>query len=102
MPEEHHQKQEQKQEQTTNQAPVSVQTTTKVKVKRRKHALSNYTKYSGMAFQMLAVMLLGAFGGVKLDELLGTSPLFTIVLIIFAVAMAMIMVIRGLTQNDDD
>lgn len=39
-------------------------------------------KYSGMAFQMLACILLGFLGGMKLDEFLGLKkvPVFTLVL----------------------
>ena len=39
----------------------------------------NYMKYSGMAFQMIGVMLGFILGGSWLDGYLGTSPLFIIV-----------------------
>ena len=39
----------------------------------------NYLKYSGMAFQMIGVMLGFILGGSWLDGYLDTSPLFIIV-----------------------
>ncbi|HOF16049.1 MAG TPA: AtpZ/AtpI family protein [Bacteroidales bacterium] len=42
---------------------------------------SSYLKYTGMAFQMLAIILLFTFGGIKLDKCLVLSfPIFTVVL----------------------
>lgn len=42
---------------------------------------SEYLKYTGLAFQMLAVILLFVVGGIKLDEYLHMSfPVFTLVL----------------------
>ena len=31
-------------------------------------SLSNYAKYSSLAFQMIAIILIGVFGGIKLDQ----------------------------------
>ncbi|MBW6502216.1 MAG: AtpZ/AtpI family protein, partial [Bacteroidales bacterium] len=43
--------------------------------------LQNYARYSGMAFQMIVIIGLATWGGVKLDELLSMkTPVFTIVL----------------------
>jgi F0F1-type ATP synthase assembly protein I len=44
-------------------------------------SLSNYAKYSSLAFQMIAFILIGVFGGIKLDQWLKMSfPVFTVVL----------------------
>lgn len=43
-------------------------------------------KYSGMAFQMIGIMLAFVFGGLYLDGWLETSPLFTVVLSLLGVA----------------
>ena len=59
-----------------------------------KKRYSGYAKYSGMAFQMIAVLLIGALGGLKLDEYLGTSPLFTVILLCSAVIIAVYIVIK--------
>lgn len=43
-------------------------------------------KYSGMAFQMIGVMLAFVFGGIYLDSWLETSPLLTVVMSLFGVS----------------
>ena len=50
--------------------------------------LNNYAKYSGVAFEMLGIIVLGVWGGLKLDERLGTKPLLTVVFSLGAVALA--------------
>jgi ATP synthase protein I len=65
----------------------------------RPKALFNYGRYSGMAFQMLAIILLGVFGGVKLDKCLGLSfPVFTLILSILSVGLAIYQAIRELLK----
>lgn len=57
--------------------------------------LSNYAKYSAMAFQMIAVIFLGVFGGLKLDHWLKLKfPLFTVILSLVATGLAVYYVIR--------
>ncbi len=52
-------------------------------------SLSNYAKYSSLAFQMVAIILIGVFGGIKLDQWLATGfPVFTVVLSLLATALA--------------
>jgi len=58
-----------------------------------------------MAFQMGATIGLGSWAGVKLDEKFETeSKIFTIILSLFSVGVAMYLVIRDVTkmQKDDD
>ena len=66
---------------------------------QNKRALSNYAKYSGMAFQMLAIILLGLFAGYKLDIWLHTKPLLTIVLSLSSVVIAIYIVTRDLLKK---
>lgn len=61
--------------------------------------LNNYARYSGLAFEMLGIIALGTWGGVKLDTLLDISPLFTIVLSLGSVAVSMYMVIKKTNQE---
>lgn len=51
--------------------------------------LKAYSKYSSMAFQMIAVILLGTFGGIKLDQYFQSSPLCVVVLAPLSVILAM-------------
>ncbi|PCJ88179.1 MAG: hypothetical protein COA57_03610 [Flavobacteriales bacterium] len=47
----------------------------------QKSGLKNYVKYSGIAFQMAGILLVGVFGGRKLDQYLQQDfPLFTLTL----------------------
>ncbi len=48
--------------------------------------LQDFAKYSGLAFQMLVIIAVMTWGGVKLDEVLGLStPVFTVVLSLLGV-----------------
>lgn len=60
----------------------------------KKHLPINYSRYTGIAFQMIAVLLLGVFGGIKLDAYFETSPILTVALTVFSVFAAMVMVVR--------
>lgn len=52
-------------------------------------SLSNYAKYSSLAFQMVAIILIGVFGGIKLDRWLELRfPVFTVVLSLLATGLA--------------
>jgi len=49
----------------------------------------DFAKYSGMAFQMLAIILATTWGGIKLDKLAGfEKPVFTIILSLLGVFAA--------------
>ena len=59
-----------------------------------------YLKYSGLAFQMIGVMVLAAWGGTKLDEHFATeNPWFTISLLLIAVVASMVLVILSLNKK---
>ncbi|MGD1846280.1 MAG: AtpZ/AtpI family protein [Salibacteraceae bacterium] len=59
----------------------------------------NVYAYSGIAAKMIAVILAGVFGGIKLDEVLASEfPLFTLLLSLLSVGLAMYIVIRDLIK----
>jgi F0F1-type ATP synthase assembly protein I len=59
------------------------------KDKKRKQ-LSSVIKYSGLAFQMIVVILVVLYGGIKLDEYLQREfPLFTFIGAILGVVLAL-------------
>lgn len=62
--------------------------------------LNNYARYSGLAFEMLGIIALGTWGGIRLDARLDISPLFTIVLSLGSIAVSMYMVIIKTRQSD--
>ncbi len=57
--------------------------------------LNNYIRYSGMAFQMLAVILAGTLGGRRLDRMLEFEfPVFTVSLSFISVLIAIYLVLK--------
>jgi F0F1-type ATP synthase assembly protein I len=61
--------------------------------------LSNYAKYSTIAFQMIAIILVGVFGGMKLDQIVRIEfPVFTVVLTIVSVILSMYYAIKDLLK----
>lgn len=59
-----------------------------------------YLRYTGLAFQILAAIFLGIWGGYKLDWWLGLKyPIFTIVLSLAALLGAMFYLIKSLPKN---
>jgi F0F1-type ATP synthase assembly protein I len=66
---------------------------------QNKRALNNYARYSSMAFQMLAIILLGIFAGFKLDQWLHIKPVLTIVFSLSSVILAIYFVTRDLLKK---
>jgi len=54
-----------------------------------------FIRYSSLAFEMVVIMGLGVFAGIKLDSWLNTKPVFTLVLMILAVISAIYHAIRN-------
>ncbi len=51
--------------------------------------ISDFSRYSGIVFQMIAIILITTWGGRQLDKLAGTEkPLFTIILSLLGVFAA--------------
>ena len=62
--------------------------------------LKAVAKYSGMAFQMLAIIGLSTWLGTWLDRHFQTkNPWFTISLLLVGVLLSMLQIIRSLTKN---
>jgi F0F1-type ATP synthase assembly protein I len=57
--------------------------------KLRNKGIKDFARYSGLAFQMIGIILITTWGGVKLDKLTGwNTPVFTIVLSLLGVFAA--------------
>lgn len=66
----------------------------------RKKQLHKYARFSGIAFQMIVIIVLGALGGNKLDEKYPNRyQLFTIICSLLAVAISMYYVIKQVTNR---
>ena len=72
----------------------------KKELRKNKERLNSYVKYSGIAFQMIAIILIGVFGGMKLDKWLKTDkPVFTAILSVMAVILSIYYSIRDLLRT---
>lgn len=72
----------------------------KDKNQSRQDQLKPYLKYSGLGFQMIAVLVLAAWGGMTLDEKMGNkNPWWTIGLMLLGVISAMFMIIKSVTKK---
>jgi ATP synthase protein I len=70
-----------------------------LKEKKRKSpknkGIQDFTKYSNIAFQMIAIILVATWGGIKLDNLTGfEKPVFTIILSLIGVFAAIYIIVR--------
>ncbi len=57
--------------------------------------LNDFAKYSGLAFQMIAIILVTTWGGLKLDEVAGfKNPVFVIILSLLGVFAAIYFAVK--------
>jgi F0F1-type ATP synthase assembly protein I len=77
--------------------------------RKKNNPLNTYAQFSGIAFQMIAIIGLGVYLGVKLDEKYpNTYKLFTIIFSLLAIGIALYSVIRQVAnftnkqKNSDD
>jgi len=68
--------------------------------KEKRPPLESYARYSSLAFQMFAIIGLGIFGGVKLDQWLKMGfPVFTVILSILSVSAAIYTAVKDLLKK---
>lgn len=62
---------------------------------KKKNNLNNYARYSSLAIELVAIILVGTFLGIKLDEWIALSfPLFTVLLSFGSVILALYALLR--------
>ncbi len=67
--------------------------------KEKKNKLKAYAKYSNMAFQMVAIILIGTYGGIKLDEYIAWNiPVFTVLFSLLSVIIAIYISIKDVLK----
>lgn len=67
--------------------------------KKPQKQLNKYVRYSSLAFQMLGIILIGVFGGMKLDQIIRWDfPVFTVVLSILGVFGSMFFAVKDLLK----
>ena len=70
---------------------------------KKNNSLNSYAKYSSIAFQMFAIIGIGSFIGVKIDEYYGNqNKLWTIILSLSSTILAVVFVIRRIIANSKD
>ena len=70
---------------------------------KKENSFNSYAKYSAIAFQMFAIIGIGSFLGVKIDEYYGNqNKLWTIILSLGSTILAVVFVIRRIIANSKD
>jgi len=72
--------------------------------KKKQPPLTNYAKYAGMGFQMAAIIGLGTFAGIKLDQFLDLKriPVFTLLFALLSVFGSIYFFIKDFLKKPDD
>lgn len=66
--------------------PLEEENQKKPEKNNQSNGLRDFAKYSGLAFQMIAIILIATWCGIKLDKILGLDmPVFTIILSLLGV-----------------
>lgn len=74
-----------------------------MKDKQPQKPLNDYAKYSTMAIQMGVIIGGGSYGGYKLDEYFkNETPVFTIILSLVSIGIAMYLILKDLIKPKDD
>jgi len=77
------------------------QNQSKRKKNKNNSGLKSYAKYSGMAFQMIAIILICVYAGVKLDEITNRQkPIFTMIFSLLGVFAALYISLKDFIKKD--
>lgn len=69
-------------------------------LKKHKQSLKSYAKYSGLAFQMAAIIIIGTLGGYKLDQYFGFEKhVLTLILSLLSVVFAIYFAIKDFLKK---
>lgn len=69
-------------------------------LKKNKAAINAYMKYSGMGIQMALIITVLSYAGLLLDDYLHTNPVFTVILSLASVLLAMYVFIKSVIGQD--
>jgi len=64
-----------------------------------KRSTQKSVNYLGLSFQMGVFIFLATWGGMKLDEKIGTNPLFVLLFSLFSIAFSMYYIVRKETSK---
>jgi F0F1-type ATP synthase assembly protein I len=64
------------------------------------NGLTDYAKYTGLGVQMIVIILVTVWGGIKLDKLFGfQSPVFTVILSLLGVFAAIYTAVKDFIKK---
>ncbi len=67
---------------------------------KKKKSFDNFIRYSSLGFEMMAIIGFGTFGGYKIDQWLKNDfYVFTLVLMVFSVIVAIVYATRNLLKK---
>ncbi len=70
---------------------------------KKKNSFNSYARFSGIAFQMIAIVMVGSFIGVKLDDKFPNEHnWYTLALSLASVILSVIFVIRNINLASKD
>ena len=68
--------------------------------KSENSGLQTYARYSGLVFQMIAIILAATWGGTKLDKILELkTPVFTVILSLLGVFTAIYILLKDFIKK---
>lgn len=71
--------------------------------KQPKKQLNKYARFSGIAFQMIVIIALATYAGIKLDEAYpNNNKLYTIIFSLVGVAISMYYVIKQVSKSPNN
>lgn len=71
--------------------------------KSKQRPVKNFLKYSALAFQMGAIIFIGCWGGMKLDEMYPNEhKMYMIICSLLGVGIALYTSLKGLIKSSDD
>ena len=68
---------------------------------KQKKAIEQLAVVSGFALTMIVIIGVCVFLGIKLDEFINTSPLFTIIFSVFGIFAGIFNLIRSVSKLED-
>lgn len=72
----------------------------KEKPQTKKQVPNSYIKYSGIGFQMIGIIGVFTYAGIKLDQYQQTkTPIYTCLLSLLGVIISLYVIIKGLKSN---
>lgn len=70
---------------------------------KKNNPLNSYARFSGIAIQMIVIIAIGTFGGIKLDAYFqNKNDVFTIILSLVSVLLSIVYVIRNIISSTKD